>query len=798
MAAPVLFSRLARRTPLLTAPVALAMAAIFAVALNQSHPIRTWLVWDYLQIAAWQSLLCLACTSLGQLLLAKVFRVSFPVAEQWVMSMTLGVVGFVVLMYLGGALHLYGRAFGVGLPLAMIVAGRRATRTEFRRSLGEPLLAGLNSQAWLTRLALGFGVFGATLLYLQCATPDSIHYDATWSHLVIAEDYAREGGIVPFIAETPKNLPHLSSILYTWDFLVPGFTHPAQRWLMAQHTEFLLLVWTLLAVNATAALMLSRSRLNAGWAAFFLFPSYFLYDSNLGAGSDHVAAFFALPLMLSAIRASEKLSPRLCALAGVFGGAALHTKFQCLYLVAPVIALLAVPWALLFYRSLLSRARGEFAPYRANLWLAPLLFGLGIVIGFGPHAITNWVFYRNPVYPLMLGFFKGSTPIFPDLPYDPMQQALAPQALSTRLNTALKLMFTFSFDPQYSFFGNLPQFGSVFTLLIPITLLHARRRRLLVGLLLAQGSVFMWCFVYRVDRNLQLLLPWLAAVTAATIAAAWSTGLIARVSLLPLIGLQIAWGSKFMIAGGADRVRSLINLFSGDLKPGNDSPYDRFRANYRELGEKLPQDATLLLHTAHIQLGINRRTLSDWAGWQYAIDYRKMRTPRDVYLRFRELGITHMVWNNYDFPSLKQEDVLFFAFTRHYAEELPAPSGFRLWQMPKRPPPEVAPFKVVTLGLYGYRDGLYAIDKLGVFEDLPAESKHFPRPDVALARTEHVAASLRRADAALLARNAHPDASASEELDRCFSHEHSYYSGYGGISYSVYLRKLTPECAGLP
>lgn len=197
----------------------------------------------------------------------------------------------------------------------------------------------------------------------------------------------------------------------------------------------------------------------------------------------------------------------------------------------------------------------------------------------------------------------------------------------------------------------------------------------------------MWALIYRVDRNLQLLLPWRAAVPAAGLAAAWPSGWLARVGLIPLVLLQVAWGSRLMVAGGADRLRSFVALVATDMTPKPTAHYANYRRNYRELGEALPPDATLLLHTAHIQLGINRRTLSDWAGWQYVIDYRTMRTPRDVYQRYRELGITHIAWNNYDFPSLKQEDVLFFAFVRRHALAQTAPPGFLLWKMPPQAPP---------------------------------------------------------------------------------------------------------------
>ena len=38
------------------------------------------------------------------------------------------------------------------------------------------------------------------------------------------------------------------------------------------------------------------------WIAMFLFPGIFLYDSNLHAGADHIAALFCIPLVLALLR----------------------------------------------------------------------------------------------------------------------------------------------------------------------------------------------------------------------------------------------------------------------------------------------------------------------------------------------------------------------------------------------------------------------------------------------------------------------------------------------------------------
>src|SRR6185503_6668625 len=114
-------------------------------------------------------------------------------------------------------------------------------------------------------------------------------YDANFLHLVIPQDYAREGRIVSFPGGWVFNYPHLASVVNTWSYLVPGLDLPALRWMMCLHTEFTVLVWTLVGV-AAATRWLAERDVRGAWAAFVLFPGIFVYDNNLGGSADHFAA----------------------------------------------------------------------------------------------------------------------------------------------------------------------------------------------------------------------------------------------------------------------------------------------------------------------------------------------------------------------------------------------------------------------------------------------------------------------------------------------------------------------------
>ena len=762
--------------------------------LEDIAPVSDWLLWDTLRLWCWQLYFCASCLSFGNWLLTRLFRLKFPLLEQAVTGMALGVVAFVLFMYLGGVLGIFGAKFAVLMPALLLACGAR-TSFSFFQEIRCSVRDNRRPFSLLAMVAVGFGTLGFVLLFMQSATPGSILYDAGWTHLAIAEDYAREGRIVPFISQTPKNLPHLASLLYTWDFLLPGLNVPQLRWMAALHTEFLLFIWTVASVDAAVGWMIRDTKVRGAWATFFLFPGFYVYDSNLGGAADHVAAYFAIPFFLAAVRASVAFSAPLCILAGTFAGALLHTKYQCMYLVAPVALLFVVRWIWLLGKNLWRSRRKSLTPPPAAWWRSLLLAPVGFVgatlLVFGPHLLKNWIYYKNPFYPLLLDVFPNTTPIFHDRTYDPFLRAIALEAKDGtlgRLKAALEVIVNFSYRPQYMPEGTPPLFGSLFTVLTPLVLFQYRSRRLVLGLVLTLGAMLMWAFVYRLDRNLQLLLPWIVAVTAATLFVCWRSSKIARLGLIVLVLLQAGWSVKYMIAGGESRLRELVAAAVSDLKHPSKARFDHYRKHNIDLGNSLPEDAVLLMHTHHLQLGINRRTLGDWAGYQYAIDYRPMRSAQDVYRRYKQLGITHMVWNNHDYPASIQEDVLFFEFTRHYGKKLPA-VGYSLWQMPETMPEVQLPYRVLTLGLAGYADGLYAVEKLNVIEAASPERRHYPPPDRATTADHDIIQALKDANAVLMNTAFAPSTAVRGQLRRCFVQEHKHYAGPRIPGYTVHLRR---------
>ncbi|HEY2732851.1 MAG TPA: hypothetical protein VGI70_02655, partial [Polyangiales bacterium] len=603
--------------------------------LNQVRAVRGWLFVQLATIWGYEILLSVACASFGLRFVERWCGMrDEPFVEKLALALPCGLIAFVVGMYLGGFCGWYGPSFAIALPATLFAIGAPGLLTRLRDNL----------RAWpmrrapsvLSIAASSFGTIGIGIVYLGLLTPDAVNYDASWNHLVIAQDYARAGRIVPLIGDWVKNVPHLGSIVNTWAFLVPGLDQPPLRWMQALHTEFTTFLWSLIAIAAAVRFIAERRESRAGWAAIFLFPSLLVYDGNMGAAADHYLALFSVPVLLAGLRLLEAMTWRRGLLLGWLAGGALLTKLHAVYLLIPISLLITGRVAFLLFERVRRRDDRRFD--KALIALA--LGGATAIALLALHFGKNAYFYRNPFYPMAQGTFP-SVPTLPDAQQQ-MDYLFAdwhwhsPALLHDRVKEAAKMMFNFSFKPHYTFDGDIPTFGSLFTLLIPIAFFVTRARRLALAIIVTMGAVFVWAMTFWVDRSLQTFMPALAAVTGALIVRGWELGLLARIPLAALIGLQIVWGGDYFFSG-SDRIASSIALIRSGMDGRAQDRFYSYRREYRELGASLPENALVMLHNNHVMLGIDRPVLLDWAGYQAVFDYRLYKSPRDLHQRLREL-----------------------------------------------------------------------------------------------------------------------------------------------------------------
>ena len=747
----------------------LALAATFTYAKlgSEVYAIERWLFWPLAALWGWVATLNLACVSFGQLVLVRVLKLrNMPALESAVYSMAIGLVCFVIALYIGGALAWFTPVFAVALPVLMFAVSA-PQGAALLRALVRDVQEARRSPLSFALICGGSMCVG--LVYLGAMTPDALNYDSTWCHLTVSQDYARAGRIIPFPADYTKNMPQLASMIHTWGWIVPGLSTPL-RWMMVLHNEFSLFLWTLAGVAAGIRRMVNDQRLTGSWAAFFLFPIIFVYDHNLGGAADHICAFFAVPMVLATLRVLRRFEPGDSALLGIVSAGGLATKYQAAYLIVGIALVLGAVWIV---RLSQLRARGAPRSELRRLLLSPLLTAAVAAVCASPHFIRQAIFHKNPLYP----FLQDVIPSWPTIPNaaflfkntisDP--NWIPKGTLLERLNHAGKLFWTFSFRPHYSFTRNIPSFGSLFTLLLPALPFVRDRARILVGTIIASVALIIWGLVYNVDRNLQVFMPVMVCVTGALIVKLWRHSLFARIGLVPLVALQLVWGGDALFYSSHGRIDSAINLIRSGYEGTAEKRFDSYRSSFRAIRDALPANARVLLHNAHPNLGIDREIYLGWVGYQGLISYDALRTPAEMQRYFQRLGITHLLYDPDGFrAATKQHEVLWNALIEH-APSLGRFGNYKLLRMPDKPLREDPPFRVGVLRLNGYADGVYPIEALNTDEYLPGELQSYRGPDQPLsADSSERAKLLEGVQAVLVGRSERPSGAFGDLLHRHF------------------------------
>ncbi len=710
---------LERLRAVLLALFCVAAIVVFAVKVNGHYAIREWLAWRVLMLWVYTLALNLACVSIGHALLRRLFRLRrMPVMETWLVSMAVGLVAFVLALYAAGAVGGFQPAVAVLLPFAFIAFGAselpllvRRTRRYFAMPRRATVL-----ECVIRRLAVGGALLAFGVLYLIAFSPDAIHFDASWYHLPIAHDYARHGRFVPFPGDYVRVFPHLSSLLYTWGFLLPGTDTPID-WMLALHIEYSIVAWNAVAVAVAAQWMLRDARIRGLWTATFLFPLVFAFGTSVGAAADHMVGFWAVPMFVATGRLLRDLDVRWAALLGVFAGGAVLTKYQAIYMITACGTLIAARWCWLAIRR-------SGAPRWSTMIRSPLVvIGLSTLVAL-PHFLKNAIFYGNPLYPFAQNVFTSSTPTHPRAAelFSNMLGEVDNQPKGEgwgRVRETLELLGDFSFVPHYTvdWVEKWPLFGSLFTLLIPCALLVRRPGRIWLGIWACTVVIVVWSNTYLTDRYLLAAVPLFAGTTIAMIVRAHELGPIARVGLYPLVAFQIVWGAdawtwsgKKLIDGSMALVRS---GYEGRLEHDERFPHWK---TFRSVTEVLPLDAKVLIRGSRPSLGIDRDVVEDLQWNQASIWYEPIDDARELWQLYRDRGITHLLYlPDVHYSGTIQSSVLFATLVHEPDLSIRRFGKWELVEMPATPPGGDDELLVVTRRLKFYKDGLYPVDELDVY-----------------------------------------------------------------------------------
>ncbi|MCU0656284.1 MAG: hypothetical protein MUF64_13850 [Polyangiaceae bacterium] len=718
--------------PRLGLPGQLGIGALLLLALlaflQQLHvhlPLGDWLAWRYL--ACWAAALVFAgaCLCAGHLGLQGLRQGHLSRLNYLVLASASGVYLFALSIALVGFAGLLKPAVFYLLPALWIGLGGPSLVRWWRRTPAPPAPPATAVQ-WLT---LGAGAIAVVALYLPLLYPPQASYDAQWYHMPIAEQYAAQGAIRGFDGGWLAGaMPHLVSFLYTWAFLAPT-TQIFDKVVLCFHLEFVIFLATLGGLQALIRTLVPRPP-PVAWVSLFLFPGIFVYDSGLIGGADHVAAFFAAPILLAMLQLWRDFTPRTALLFAVVVSAALLTKYT-----AVILCLLPALAVLLRGATLL---RNPDRRRSTLLALAALVMG-GLVLT-APHWLKNLIFYGDPVYPLLANHLRVR-------PWNSSSAHLLQLFQKntwipgiSRPETAkefLTVLATFSFLPHdwAIFHKNWPVFGSLFTLLTPLVLfLRSRRALLFTGFV--YGGLLLWAYINMQDRYLQVLVPLMAALVFAVLTWLWRAGGLVRWAAVALVSVQILWGLDVYFIPSHSMLRkstieSVVEFLAGAYQGKREERLAVF-GEFPRAGSLLPKKSKVLVHENHIHLGLNAPSVLDRPPESIAIGYGHARTMAELHGLIRSFGVTHVMWHPGKSAEVHSmaDDLMFHAFVRRHTEQMIPLGYFQLVKVLPQPPPATPPLHALVLGCDGtFRSGLYPVERLHVLRPVPPQLPVFPAPE---------------------------------------------------------------------
>lgn len=733
--------------------VLVAAIALMGTWTHRFTPIQHWLAWRYLGYWAFAGALFSSCVVFGSRLLELLVRRYFGFDEHFVYAGALGLLGFALLWFVLGVLRLYSLATLVLVPIVMLALGAGSARRWLRRYRrhGQLLRRGTRRRSWVAGALVAYGTLALGLLYFTILTPDNVAYDARWYHLATAERYAVTGGIRPFAEGWFVGAyPQLATWLYSTAFLLPS-KHVFDKIELAAHLEYVCFLFSVFSIPALVRRVLGGRHQPAAWVARLLFPGVFLYDSSLAGGADHVAALWAVPVFLSFLRAYAALELRACLLFTCCAAGALLTKYSVAGMVAfPGIALVARAT----YLALQRRKSGAAALSPLVSLVASLAAGTLLT---SVHWLKNWLWYRNPVYPLLFDRF-ASTPWTVDSAdrfghFMPVEWS-APHTWAG-VEATLKSVLTFSFVPNDwdMFHGKVPVFGFLLTLSLPALLFVRPRKRLFALLACIHVAIAVWYWMFHQDRYLQSYLPWMGAAVACIGIEVWRLGLAPRVAMLTLVGLQLAWGgdTPFIpghVMSGGTPLTPAMKLLSSSYRKDFEGRFDTYPPQ-EQVKRYVKKGGTLLIHEQHLTLGMGVPTVADWIGWQGGISYVRTASPSAMHAALSRMGVTDVMWSSTSkgYDSIGG-DLAFYSFVANHTQRTTSLAGQTVSRLVESAPSD-ADFRDSALFLGCgdlYQSGVYRLTDLSVTvlavprkpSDFPAPREPVPPPNGLPGALDHV------------------------------------------------------------
>jgi hypothetical protein len=739
--------------------------------LDEVYPVSEWLVWRLAPIWGYALLFNVSCVAFGAFLLRRLLgNREIPALERLLQSMMLGLTAFVLALYVLGFAHLFKPTMALGLPILFLGVGARDARSLWLELVGwraaipppQPV------ERLLGSLALMGGAAALCFLYLEALDVSAINFDAAWYHFPIAQDYAREGRIIPFPGENHRAYPHLTSMVHTWALLVPRLGSPTEHWMLSLHLEYAIVLWRIVGAATLARWLMGGRDVRGLWAGFFLFPSIFVYDQAIGGSADHFLGFFAVPVFLATVRALDRFDVRFSTLTGIALGGHVLVKYQGIYLFVAIA--LAVLLRLLFLGGRYSLRQRRQTLTEADVPWRGLLHGVGALalcftLVSAAHFGKNAIFYHNPFYPFAQKIFKSSFPKKQPGFYTeaPIREAFEPRVHGIQRQVwAFKKMFDYSLETSNrNLTKHRPYMGALFSLLLPCALLVPKRKRFGVALGVITVAFLLWANSAPNDRYLLAFHDLSIGLTLALIVEVWSLAWPARIGLVPLVALQLVWGGDAMLYYGKKQLDAALAMIAAGYD-GKSEGRLAARGTQAQITRATPKNAVILARNYKGLLGLDRLVLSDIRAAQDYISYAHLKDTRDFYELVKARGVTHLLLPRGQRKPERWNNTVLFTDLFRYASKPQRIGKVSLAELPKQPPPPAKPYLVVCSALRGVPDGVYAIEQLDFDPRGLDRFEPRPRPRLPLSEAKRVIADVQ----ALLVGRRKPKGLGDEELSQ--------------------------------
>jgi hypothetical protein len=689
---------------------------LFGDALPPPEKISGWLAWRYFMYWAIAGSWVLACSSAGFLVLRRVLRSPLPLMEHWTLSFAVGLLVFFWVMFVGGVLGLFGPAFFVAVlvtPIAVASAPLLTYLRRLTRHLRAARARGPMRARHAERLLWGLGVVALFLFYIPSLVPEQIGYDSAWYHVPLGEHYARLGRIERLPEGWfPGAVPHLSSLVYCFAFLLPTgklFDYVE----LSSHLEFATTVMAMLGIPALVRRLVPGARAHVAWVAYFAFPPVYYYDSLIGG--DQISSVWGIPIALALLRTWTALDWRhgvvlACTVAGLT-----LTKYSASgLLLGPGLAIgIRMVW-------ILGRSIAQRAP-RGVVWsrvAGGLSTGAFVLLFTAPLWAKNWLWYGDPFYPLLPKYFAGRPWVADALTYlEDYRLEMAdfqPSHDWAGVKAGIGAVFDHALKPAD--YSPRPLRGSLFTLMC-LCLPFVRARARLWGIAAVVSlAVFGWYMQMHQDRYLLAFLPLMAAVAVALMILAWRSAWLARPVLAALVVIHTVAGlAVFAVGNPNGQYRRLLDFINA-VNSGAADPGMGDLGRWARVGDSLPPNAKVVVHAMHLHAGLGRPSISDWPRLQLGINYGRMASPAEMHRLLKSMGATHLVWHSSNRADDSYAgDLRFHEFVKKYTSPR-AEGGVWVGTLPEVSPPDAPRDPLVAfLGCDGrYAPGLYRFSSMAI------------------------------------------------------------------------------------